>query len=133
MDWKQEIEELHDFFEIYLGGLETSLARAEMVLDERFVIIGPGGDRRNRSETLAALEAGQGQVSGLAIETTDHHLIHRTPALVIAGYIERQRVGDEITQRWSTATFVASATTPNGVSWIHLHETWTTEPALPTT
>lgn len=132
MDWKQEIEELHDFFEVYLGGPEDSLARAEAVLDESFVIIGPGGDRRNRAETLAALRAGQGQVPGLAIETTDHHLILRTPDLVIAGYIERQRVGDETTQRWSTATFRASATTPNGVSWIHLHETWTTDQTDPT-
>ncbi len=127
MDWKQEIDELHDFFEVYLGGPERSLARAETVLDEAFVIIGPGGDRKNRTETLAALEAGQGQVTGLQIETTDHHLILRTPDLVIAGYVERQRVGDETTQRWSTVTFRAAANTPNGVSWFHLHETWTTD------
>ncbi len=128
MNWKREIEELHDFFESYLGGPETSLARAERVLDDSFVIIGPEGDRRNRTETLAALTDGQGKVAGLVIKTTDHHLIHEANDLVIAGYIERQWVGDDATKRWSTATFQANPGTPNGLTWLHLHETWTNEP-----
>lgn len=127
MDWQREVEELHEFFEGFLGAGDGSLERVDAALGEEFVIIGPGGDLRSKAETLEALSAGRGRVPELAIWTSGHRLIAETEDLIVVAYNEHQRTSSSETNRWSTAVFRPDSAAPNGVTWIHLQETWLPE------
>lgn len=124
MRWRDEIVELHEFFEAYFLGTESSLGRAESALAPEFTIVTPDGAESDRAGTLEMLRNGHAHATELSITTTDHRLIAGTDEVVVAGYVEHHQFGHRENHRCSTVVFIADPGAPNGWSWRHVQETW---------
>jgi hypothetical protein len=124
VSWIAEVQQLHHFFESWFAGREASMQRAEAALDDGFTSVGPDGVARSRDEILDSIRRGKGQNPALRITTSDYEEMENGPDLIVARYIEHHhREGDD-THRISTVVFRRSPSTPNGVSWLSVHETW---------
>jgi len=129
----REIRALHQFFEEWLGGArpETDAAfrRVEAALGEGFQLIHPSGERRSRRDVLAGLRRAHGSTPGLTIEIRDVRGRRPGDALLVATYEEWQRTDEAEDGRLSTVVFARSDEAPNGLRWLHVHETWIKEPS----
>lgn len=128
MDWRTEIVELHDFFQAYFLGQEDSLDRVEAALHGEFSIVGPDGAMSDRAATLEMLRGGHAHTEALTITTLDHRLLHTTPELVLASYVEHHQLTSTTNDRLSTVAFLVDPAGPNGVRWLRVHETWLDHP-----
>jgi len=124
MDWKREIVELHDFFQAYFLAETDSTGRFEAVLEADFTMIGPDGGVSDRGQVIDAVRAGHGHTASLAIVTSDHRLLAERPGLIVARYIETHHLSSRSNHRITTVVFTARPELPNGVAWLHAHETW---------
>lgn len=127
--WHTEIVELHAFFEGWLGGTlpptDAVYARLAETMAPEFALVTPGGKLVPRKQLLAQLRAAHGSRPGWRIWIQDPKLRLQAGDLLIATYEEWQRHGDGIvTGRLSTAIFRARPAAPNGLAWVHVHETW---------
>lgn len=128
-NWKQEIEDLHDHFGRYFRGEVDSLERVAQVLADDFRIVSPAGKEDGRQATLDAIESGHGRDDSIVITTDGHELFLETDDVMVAGYVERQRIQQNETSRLSTVVFRKDPDAPNGVVLVRVHETW--EPGSP--
>lgn len=123
-----ETEDLHVFFEAWLGGAPPApdaFARVEASLDPSFTLFGPDGRRVSRGAILAALKAERGtRGSDFTIRIEAPEPLVLEPPLVVLAYRERQRSGGAETLRQSTAVFRADQEASTGVRWMALQETW---------
>ncbi len=127
MDWHREIEELHEFFQVYfLGDVEAeALDRVETALHPDFTFVGPDADETDRRTTIDRIAAGHGHTSDLTITTTEHALVHAADEVVVARYVERHHWADgRSNRRLSTVVFLVDPDGPNGLRWLRVHETW---------
>ncbi len=127
----REIIELHQFFEDWFKGTlaqtEANFDRFAHVMGEGFVIISPDGRVTEREPLLTGLwqshgiwqEKGDGR-----IWIQNIHLRQQTQNLALATYEEWQAVSGEQTARLSSVLFARQPDLPNGVAWLHVHETW---------
>lgn len=123
----KEILELHQFFQDwYRGELENkTFQRFSGVMGEGFEIILPDASILPRERILDAVRSQKGSdpVAELWIENV--RLIHSEPEFVVATYEEWQgRQGQEARGRLSTVVFTRNEDAPNGLVWMHVHETW---------
>lgn len=139
MHWRDEIVELHQFFEDWFlgrGGEATKtegVDRADRAFHPDFTFIGPDGVVADRATTLQRIADGYAHTTELTIETVDHRLVHPGSAsaggTIVATYIERHRLSEgRANERISTAVFVVDPDGPNGLRWLHVHETWLDRP-----
>ena len=121
-----EIISLHEFFSAWFrGDSDATIGRLETALDQRFVMISPNGARIDRADVISAVEAGHGsRPITIRIKQPDVSWVHDDFGL--ATYEEWQESDSDTTGRVSTALFRADPAAPNGVVWMHLHETWIT-------
>jgi hypothetical protein len=123
-----EINELHQFFEDWLTGTlsETDAAfeRVERALGPRFRLIHPSGAWRSRDDILKGLRRGYGGQPDLTIRIRDVRLRETGESLLLATYEEWQEAGDSSDARLSTVLFRRAEEGPNGLRWVHVHETW---------
>ncbi len=125
-----EVVELHRFFQDWfnaeLAGDAAGFARFEQVLAEDFEIIGPTGDRMERAGVLAAVRSGHGRDAegSFAIEVKGVRSRTVGDGLVLVTYEEHQTTGGEHKGWLSSALFRARKGRPNGVEWLHVHETY---------
>ena len=124
MNWRNEIIELHDYFQQLYLAETTSLDRAEAALHPDFTFVGPDGSVADRSQTLSMLEAGVGHSRSLTITTRDHQLLAEADELVVASYVEHHQFAEGSNERISTVLFTRDPASPNGLSWLRVHETW---------
>jgi len=124
MDWRTEIIELHGFFERYFIGTEDSIARFENALADDFSMVDPSGNDYDRAAVLDVVRDGHGHTSSLVITTSDHRLLATHEETIVAQYIETHELAERTNRRKTTAVFVADRTTPNGLAWLRVHETW---------
>lgn len=124
-----EVDDLHSFFVAWLGGdEEAEFARCEAALGPGFQIVEPDGIVVDRDPLLRALGSAKGRHADsqrpfdIRIEESQARTVSDTLCLVT--YIERQIVRGQPTARRSTALFRDRAGGPNGVQWLHVHETW---------
>jgi hypothetical protein len=130
-----EIHRLHVFFVDWLSGAladsDQVFARCAGALAEGFVLIGPHGQATGRAALVARLEGAHG-VHGdadppFAIRIDKPKLLRQWEDHALLTYEEWQD-GASGTQgatgRISTALFGRDNSAPNGVAWLHLHETW---------
>ena len=122
--WRNEIIELHAFFEAYFLGVIDSLERFERVLSPQFTMVGPHGNSHDRSSVIEAVRAGHGHSDSLVISTTDHRLLARRNGTLVAEYVEHHQLAETSNHRITTAVFEAEPAAPNGVVWLRVHETW---------
>lgn len=129
---RTEVIELHRFFvEWFKGELsgDEAFERFSRVMADGFEIIPPDGRKMNRDEILSAVRSAHGLEAGgsfeIRIEKFESRLVG--DGFLLATYQEWQRSGSGERARLSTAVFRARENTPNGVEWLHVHETWLSE------
>ena len=132
---RREIVELHQFFEDWfnaaLAPTDESFGRFASVIADDFVMVTPGGSLVERAPLVAGLRAshgrwrGQEPVGRIWIENVRVHRILEGGDLAIATYEEWQEIaGEEIRGRLSTVVLRVKEWAPNGLEWLHVHETW---------
>ncbi len=126
----REIEVLHNFFGQWfraeLPATDAAFARFERVLANDFSLIGPDGEEIGRREILERVRSAHGswREQGFEVWIEDIRPRQAPDGHCLMTYQEWQQ-GEEATKvRISTVLFRARATAPNGVEWLHLHETW---------
>ncbi len=124
MGWQDEIIRLQDFLEAYYLGQETSLSPVEQALHPAFTYAGPNGETADREATLEMIRQGHGHTVRLRIVTSNHELLHETPEVIVAGYVERHELSRGDNERLCTVIFVVDRQAPNGVRWLRTHESW---------
>ena len=123
-----EVDELHAFFEAYFLGTipAEDMSRFADVLDDDFTIAGPDGVVSDRATTLEMVRQGYAHTSDFTLTVRDHRPIHADDATVIGSYIEHHGWSDgRENERLTTVVFRRDDTTPNGLRWLRVHETWT--------
>lgn len=127
--WHAEIVELHDFFQAWLGGAlpntDTAFARLIDTMAPEFAIVGPDGRLLPRAQVLTWIRAAHGSRPGWRIWIEGAAPRFAEGGLVCAIYEEWQRHADgTVTARLSTVLLREQPGTPNGLAWLHVHETW---------
>lgn len=119
--FETEVRELHAFFERWYSGVAKSSEVSRLdVLADSFVMIGPDADMVGRAEVRASIVAARGR-RPMQIEI--RNIVVR-PELDLGTYEEWQTTGGAVTGRLSTAVMRSVPGLPNGLVWVHLHETW---------
>lgn len=119
--FESEVRELHSFFERWFDGTaEPSEVDRLDVLDGSFHMVGPDGHVHNVDQVRSAIEDGYGRRT-MQIEIRN---VRVHPSAPTGTYEEWQTIDGEITGRISSAVMSGDPSTPNGLRWMHLHETW---------
>jgi hypothetical protein len=126
-----EVEELHRFFVRWLDASNPeptlSLDRFIQVAAPGFRLIQPSGavsDRQSVVDWLARSRASRGTPEApFVISTDDIEAVEVAAGLCLVTYIERQDGPAGPNARRSSALLRETAGTPNGVVWLHVHET----------
>ncbi|MFN2237714.1 MAG: hypothetical protein ACK2U1_26070 [Anaerolineales bacterium] len=125
---ENEIHELHQFFQDWynnqLSPTDENFARCANVLHSNFTIIFPIGDRMRRETLLEILRNAHGSHTNIRIWIEHIQILYQFGDLVLATYEEWQEIDSQINSRLSTVLFQQAPTTPNGLRWLHVHETW---------
>jgi len=127
-----EVIGLHRFLEQWFSGAlpatEQEVERFKSVMAEGFAIISPRGVSTGREEMIAELERAHGSLAdadkGFRIWVADVHLRHDLGDAALVTYAEYQELSGETTGRRTSALFRRKIDAPNGVEWVHMHETW---------
>ncbi len=129
----RDIEQLHEFFVAWFAAdaaRDRDLFEAAVGgrLAPGFTIVTPAGRLLERAQILAGIEADHGSNPGFRIEIRQPRLLHRQGALILVTYEEWQQGARNVTPanngRLSTALLAECDGPPNGLSWLHVHETW---------
>ncbi len=118
-----EIEELHVEFERWFSGESDSLDRVERVLADHFTMVPPSGETVHRADLIAGLKMAKGAVQ-LDIEIRNPTIRWEGADGLLVSYEEWQTTTEKSNGRQSTVLFVPDADAPNGLKWVHVHETW---------
>jgi hypothetical protein len=124
---QQEIERIHRFFEDWFNGdvedSDQAFAAADSSLAPGFTLVSPGGQSFPRAVLLSQIRSAHGsRRGGLRIWIDDLNLHYQERGIIICGYREWQRVGDDPARgRRSTAVFEDDG---DKLVWLHVHETW---------
>lgn len=126
--WRTEIEELHAFFEDWIGGTveatDDEFGRLEARMSDDFTFVPPSGEVMSREEIVGAVKQAHGSRAGLRIRIDDLRLLHASGSCLVAAYREWQEAAGERTGRASTVVFRRDEAAPRGLAWLHVHETW---------
>lgn len=124
--------ELHDFFVAWVNGelpnTDEALARFADALDPRFAMVAPSGELALGAAVVASVRPGHGRAdsdapAGIEIRNVNGRSI--ADGLAVVTYEEWHFAGAAMSNaRISSAVFVEAPDAPNGVAWLHLHETW---------
>ena len=127
---RQEIEELHRFFQDWFNGESTNdastFARLDAALGAGFFMVTPEGNSVERPPLVAGLRGAHGRwreaPGKIWIENIQLRHAGANEALLTCE--EWQQVDGETKGRLSSVLFVNDDDAPNGVAWLHLHEGW---------
>jgi len=123
-----EIIQLHQFFQDWFNGeiepSEENFSRLSDVLADSFKLVSPDGQVLQRKPLLDGLEQAHNTRRGMRIWIEDMRVLHWFDELVLAIYQEWQQIEGKTTSRLSSVLFVRKPGTPNGLEWLHVHETW---------
>lgn len=127
-----EIVSLHGFFEHWFQAAfadrSRALDRLRQVLAPGFVIVNPSGGAVAREPLIAALDKAYGSWakddprSSIAVDQITPRHVHGDLGLLT--YVEHHRRPSGTTARLSTVLMQRHDSAPNGVCWLHVHETW---------
>ena len=124
----REIAELHQFFEDWFCGRvelsEERFARFTSVMAEEFHLILPSGAMIDRSQAVPWIWNMHGTRPTTRMWVDKVQVISRCAGCWVAVYEEWQESPDERTVRLSSALLGDDADAPNGLRWLHVHETW---------
>ena len=127
-----EIVELHAFFENWFNGYleknDQDFQRFLGVLDDKFELITPSGQKHTREEILKLVWNSHGSRSNsdnpmkIWIENFNYKQI--SDSIFLVTYEEWQKIENSNKGRLSTAIFQRSEYKYNDINWIHVHETF---------
>ncbi len=130
---KKEVIELHQFFEDWnqgkLAKTEDQFRRFSGAVAKDFEIISPGGGSMSTTEILGRVREGHGSSRGTDFRIWIESYRSRPigDGILLVTYEEWQSQGGKDIGRISTAVFRRESRAPNGVVWLHVHETWLQE------
>jgi len=108
--------------------------RAEAAVPDDFEIVSPTGDRRDGKTLRADLRNGHGTFADadppFEIRVANVRTRAESADSCLVTYEEWQRADGGWEGRVSSALF-RRADAPNGVEWVHLHETWLPDETTP--
>ena len=123
-----EVIKLHEFFVEWMSGsVERTpevFSRFTRVMADGFVQITPEGGTNLIADLSPALEALYGARPQFEIRIRNCAARHVSEDICMMNYEEWQDIAGEKTARQSSVLFVRDENTPEGVSWLHVHETW---------
>lgn len=126
-----EVIELHRFFQDWMNAVlepTDENFRLSEVLADNFAMVTPVGARVSRPEIEQQARASHGAYRDseepltIRIENLEGRAL--TTGAYLLGYDEWQETPDGNHGRRSTAVFREQPDAPNGVEWVHVHETW---------
>ena len=125
-DCKAEIVGLHQFFQDWFNGNASvgDFERFSGVLAPDFTMISPDGKLTRVRPLIEALGAAGGSGPGMRIWIENSEVLIRDGASTLAVYEECQDQDGRRNRRRSTVLFRDNAEKPNGLEWVHVHETW---------
>ena len=125
---ENEIIQLHQFFQDWynneLARTEANFARCAEVLAPDFSIIFPGGEIVYQQPLLESLHKAHNSRDGMRIWIKNVQMRHQIGDLILATYEEWQEIEGKITARLSSVFLQKAPSKPNGLLWLHVHETW---------
>ncbi len=127
-----EVEALHAFFEAWflgrIGDDDASFARLGRSLAEDFTMITPDGAAVDRALVLDQLRTMHGVHAGgsppFRIEIREARARPLGAHACLVTYEEWQTIEGVGNRRASTALLARRANARDGLSWLHVHETW---------
>lgn len=123
-NYEQEIHDLHQFFQAYLlGDIDPELMeRFEDVTDTNFTIVTAEGVVIDREGITQYIRDGHGSRPNFRIWTENVSLKQQFDTVLIVTYEEWQTINHVTTSRTSTVVFKVDSNLPNGLRWLHVHE-----------
>jgi len=127
---KNEIVELHRFFEKWLNGTVPNtgetLKRVDNALGDDFLIINPSSKQTEKAALMDNLRKAHGTWNNGHIWIKHIHGKLLNNDLCLTTYEEWQNKddGENDRGRLSSALFRKNEEAPSGVQWVHLHEGW---------
>ena len=116
-----EVRGLHAFFGRWYSGEADPAEFSRLdVLADTFVMIGPDGRTTGVEDVREVIRAAYGRRQ---VEFTIKNVSVRSDSPVVT-YEEWQTASGVATGRLSTAVMAPASHLPNGLQWLHLHETW---------
>ncbi len=123
-----EVVGLHHFFQDWFNGVlpasERAFERVEQVLAPSFWMITPDGNFVRREALIEGLKAAHRTRQNMRIWIQNTAIQSKNGDILTETYEEWQEINDKTTARISSAQFEISPSAPNGVHWLHVHETW---------
>jgi hypothetical protein len=128
-NFENEIVQLHQFFQDWynntLAPTDENFTRVTQVLGREFFIIFPDGKIIDRQSLIASLRRAHNSHTSMRIRIKNVQIRQRVNNLILATYEEWQETeGQTTTARLSSVLFQEALSTPNGLQWLHVHETW---------
>lgn len=129
---EREAIELHDFLRDWLTGVlprsETAFARFKDVIADSLLVISPRGTVTASASLLEEFEDIHGQLAAQSgafeIWIENFRLLRQLGETALCTYEEWHRLNGETSARLTTVLYGPKADAPNGVEWLHVHETW---------
>ncbi len=131
---EREIIGLHVFFEQWLRAevpkSDELMRRFVDVTPPEFTLISPAGSVSFYEQIAKAIFDGYGTSPTMRLWADNVQLCHTLPGgYYMLTYHEWQQYGDgEPSLRLSSVLLHEKPGTPNGLEWLHLHETWINPP-----
>jgi hypothetical protein len=127
---EKEVRELHQFFEAWFSGRLThnkeTLDSFSEVLHPDFHIISPSGDRASKVDVVEQVDQAYSSFrdGSIRIWIEDLHFTLVTENTILVTYEEWQDINGRLKGRVSSAVLQENLDLPNGLEWLHVHETW---------
>jgi hypothetical protein len=123
-NYSQEITELHQFFQDYFRGKIPfeAISRFDQSLGAAFTLIDSTGRITEYDEIKQVIRQLHGKRQAIHIWVENILLRHSTDDLIVATYEEWQNSDGKSTQRYCSVIFKKDADAPNGLVWLHVHE-----------
>jgi len=127
-----EITQLHQFFQDWFNGkippTQVNFSRFTGILDPNFKIIPPSGQIIHRKDLLDSVWKSHHSHSDIRIWIKEIQIQRLNNEIFLALYKEWQEIDRQESTRQSSALFRLAESTPNGVLWIQVQETWIAKP-----
>ncbi len=126
---KLEAEELQQFFQDWTTGAldaeKVDMERFASVAADTFILISPSGRKTGRQALIDGMLPTHGKAPADArIWIESFELRWQAEGVAVVTYEHWQEVGGQQRGRLTTTVFRDREDTPNGVEWLHVHETW---------
>lgn len=124
---RKEVAELHEFFQDWFTGklpdTDEEFERFPSVMNESFHIVSPSGIITSSDQILALVRSAHNSGEILIWIENHTHLMTLGDIALITYEESQSREGDKRVL-FSSALFREKEGTPNGLEWLHVHETW---------